>query len=123
MNALGVYLLTSLLFVFGTMIEFAFILLTKRIEDENCTKPGKEKEKAAKLGAPFTQVSPLDEGNGNTTKETEDGEKYETGMKLISIIKFLPSASKLDFVAFITFFLAYAVFNLVYWMYYMFSYN
>lgn len=115
------------MFVVGTMVEFAFVLLIKRTKEEKCTGAGKvgwAKKQNQRPEAFILEVPPRDEENANKIEETiNDKQEDKTGMKMTSFINSLPSTNKIDFAAFAAFIFAYATFNVVYWPYYIASYN
>ena len=114
MTALGIYLLSSLFFVVGGMVEFAILLFfLRRSETSVYTK--------RKL---FSV---------NSTNKTEARSRYEyddrrdvsfssTSLNVpfkTSSFNFISYSNKIDLIATIVFPISYSVFNTVYWMHYL----
>ena len=94
MNALGFYLLISLLFVFGSMVEFAAVLFYRqKIDQSNRSKTSMDKKSGRihrKIGIEWP---------------TNDGMDPE---------EVLVATSKIDWMAFVVFIAFYSIFNFIY---------
>ena len=90
LNVLGTYILVSLFFVIGTMLEMAVVLAYKRIMDNRISD---------------RKVDEL-----KKTKSKQCGQNDEDTPKL------RPSTNQIDVAALFLFFIFYLVFNGVYWM-------
>ena len=126
MSPLGWYLLTSLLFVFGALAEFAFALLLHRKEKSAiCTVNNAAIKTNQKVECfrPIKQ-STNDKISSTGTRRVEDIEKLEKyegvarlrmcGTHLDAIVS-MPLSTKIDILAFGSFNLLYLIFNLIYW--------
>ena len=100
MNALSAFLITSLFFVIGTMVEFAIVLLIKRLED---LKPQK-----APKGPLFKSKSKV---------EGENSKMFEK--EITSQTKKYSLTDKIDFISLIIFMVSYLLFSCIYFAYYM----
>ena len=100
MNALSAFLITSLFFVIGTMVEFAVVLLIKRLDDLNTEKTPK--------GPLFMSESKV------------EGEKRKTLEKEITPqTKKFSLTDKIDFISLILFMATYLLFSCIYFAHYM----
>ena len=115
LSALGFYLLTSLIFVFGAMAEFAVILVIKQkldwkkasINDIHKVSPMEdEKTNPANISKTPGKIGPIKEMNlaPKTLQE-----------KSIGLSSLLLSTTKIDLFAFILFNFSYFIFNCIYW--------
>ena len=91
MNALGSYLLTSLFFVIGTLIELGIVLEIKRISDQRVKNEVQPKQR---------------------NRDGKFGNQKNTGMTT-------SKAGTIDRAAFVTFNILFFTFNVVYWMHYL----
>ena len=94
MNALGFYLLISLLFVFGSMVEFAAVLFYRQKMDRS--------------KRPKTN---LDQKNGRIHRKIGIEWPTNDGMNPEEI---LVATSKIDWMAFVVFIALYSIFNFIY---------
>ena len=90
LNVLGTYILVSLFFVIGTMLEMAVVLAYKRIMDN--------------------RISDRKVDGLKKTKSKQCGQNDEDTPKL------RPSTNQIDVAALVLFFTSYLIFNGVYWM-------
>ena len=114
LSALDIYLLVSLLFIFGTMIEFAFVLLFHRR-----IKPY--------MGS--NRVYVYDEANfeslkENKTKQAIHNQKLDINDNSLFICPFLifkrlELPTKIDFLTFVIYNLSYLIFNIIYFSIYL----
>jgi hypothetical protein len=129
MTALDCYLLVSLLFIIGTTVEFAFVLVVKEIFE-----PFKIKRKAA-LREKTMETNTQQDGNGITVGicRVEPIENLEPESKVLrqnelgiirnetGLLRFLMDMSltkRIDLTAFFVFNISYFIFNCVYWIYF-----
>ena len=115
LNALGAYLLISLLFVFGVMVEFASVLFYKQ-----------KMEWYLKLPKKFDMAQNIDkmqsryqtkQGNLKSRKIGRNKRKIEPITLMDSrhqIQKIMAITTKIDYVAFVLFTFSYFIFNLIY---------
>lgn len=101
MNILGLYVLASLGFVLGAMIEFAFVDHIHRmtaLKERYRNDESLPEDKTAKLSS---KINPLQKENA----------------KAISLIKlFLSNLNGIDLMAFFLHFFSFLLFNAVYWI-------
>ena len=97
MNALDYFILVSLLFVFGTIVEFALVLLIKQT-----TEIVKKRRQRIQIRS-----------SGEKERRKEDQE-IEFG-KCQGLFKELSLNARIDFAAFLIFNIGYAVFIFVYY--------
>ena len=125
LNALSGYLLISLVFVFGAMAEFAFVLLVKRnLEKENLKtiKPHDAFPLRLDVSCKKNEISvqagktTLGRTQGDGLIETEHGEIPETFFwkRWIKRSHSLSLITKIDVVAFVFFCCSYVIFNIIY---------
>ena len=129
MDALSYHLLVSLLFVFGTMIEFAVVLVVKqKLELE------KDKSKDRPDGLKFETTAPknktrpdinvvkadLIEGMEDDSTNGRDGGRRQGDLKTkkLGLFKASSLTNKIDFAAFVVFIFGYFIFNCFYWVHY-----
>ena len=122
LNALGHYLLTSLFFVVGAMIEFAIVIMVNRIRtikgsisdsemEANIKKFFGEKPRYQSEG--YDGQTPIENFNTEACKHIEIEKKSNTN-RILS----LQSVNGIDIVAFLMFFSCYLLFNIQYWIQY-----
>ncbi len=117
MTALGVYLLACLFFVFSAMIEFAIVLKHKRIFDLKASL-GKEETQTRMMS-----VSPME---AIVEKKKQQQMPKTRRRRAINVFKSLMArlrdplqfAHTIDKIAQIVFALAFALFNLIYWVHF-----
>ena len=118
MNRLGIYLLASLLFVFGAIVEFAIVLMAKQKVDNtmsmsNIKKPGHN----SKL-IPKAKIIKVSEQTGiSSDNQWKDG--YIRATKIVdqqNFFKNMPAYRKTDIIAFVLFNVAYVCFISVYFI-------
>ena len=100
MNALSGFLITSLFFVIGTMVEFAVVLLIKRLSDLKSKKGPK---------------GPLFESKPNNKKKDATNEELENDESDIPY----SLTDKIDFVSLFIFMASYLIFTISYFVYYL----
>ena len=101
---LGVYILVSLVFVFGTMVEFAAVLVAKQRVDWN--ENAKEKNNRIFVKKPETHVV---ENQDNDLKTNNIFDKCK-------LTKDIPPYRKMDVFSFVVFSGLYLCFNFVYFV-------
>ena len=115
LSALDIYLLVSLLFIFGTMIEFALVLLTNRT-----IKP---------YTGSNNRVYVYDEADFESLKESKTkqairNQELDTNDNSFLIcpyfiFKRLELPTKIDFLTFVIYNLSYLIFNIIYFSIYL----
>ena len=105
-TALSIYLLVSLFFVLGSMIQFAIVLFIEQMSEVDNDNH------------PLRQIAPSFKTQGNESKIVP----FEKAV-IASKKKNVPSKSfkltrKIDYVSFVFFNLTYLLFNLSYFIYY-----
>ena len=129
LNLLDVHLLVSLFFVIATMIEFAVVLMIARLSGSN---PENWQNKACQCQSHLVQIWDqlryTDTFRNHAKFENENHKKegiYENGNQLDreAVLNFKATwyskTDVIDFAAFLVFFLAYFIFNLIYMTHYM----
>ena len=125
LNRLGVYLLTSLLLVFGTLVEFSVVLIAKQRLDWNtkpCDANDKNYESKSKIAWKSNNHTTVPDCTRELQKanESSENEKENQFLELSQILnhitssKNIPFYRKVDIVAFILFTGFYLCFNLIY---------
>ena len=122
LTALSIYLSTCLLVVVGAMIEFAILLYIRRKSEHKVMKEVTESESY------FHQLQQFNRRISNwyeTTKISEGVLKFDKPEFLLDDTikrerrKFLCESNKIDFYALILFALMFILFNVCYWIYYI----
>ena len=128
MTALSIYLLSSLIFVVGALIEFAIVVYINRIistkkdvveqkclehkQDGGCFCIG---GKDANLGSRFrNNINKIRNAVPDPHMETSEIQKTKKNWKLFPAL-----INKLDWLAFWVYFFSYFTFNFVYWYIYL----
>ena len=101
---LGVYILISLTFVFGTMVEFAAVLVAKQRVDWN----ENAKEKSNRI---FVQKQEKD-GAGNQDDNLKNNHIFDK----CKLTKDMPPYRKMDVLSFVVFSDLYICFNFIYFV-------
>ena len=104
LNLLGVYILISLTFVFGTMVEFAAVLVAKQRADWN----ENAKEKNNRIFVKKLETHETGHQNGNLEKS-----HFFDKCKLT---KDMPPYRKMDVLSFVVFSGLYLCFNFIYFI-------
>ena len=122
LNALGSYILVTLLFVFGTILEFAFVLIIeqKRIRSMN-EKKMNEKENEFESTTEENHVRCRRSTKSirkvqyhvEFTRETEK-RKDNQHLESNSFYQSMQLTTKIDYAAFIIFVILYITFNVIY---------
>lgn len=124
---LGFYLLISLVFVFLTIVEFAWVLLLKEFLERRMQKR-KDSDDASKYQQDLE--NPVKQSKRNVNKVTNlkqrCGDDQETKsnagqlkvflMYRSSFLDGLPTTRKIDFSAFVIFNVTFFLINVIYWM-------
>ena len=125
MNLLGMYLLMSMLFVFGAMVEFTVVLIEKQIAESQYLRPKSTSyDMKTKTGGEKGRLGILCRRrkvgeNRKNNVETEKKKKHEYRNTVDFLMK-MPRVMKIDFAAFLLFNVLFFVCNLGYFAY---SYN
>jgi hypothetical protein len=126
---LGRFILASFLFVFGTMVEFAVVLVGKQKGDWN-HKASKMKEKhpifrskhSEKQSQCLTSIGKVEptEGAKSVSKTTKKQEITNAALAVdrFTFLKEMPRTTKVDFTAFAIFNISYAMFVIIYFLSY-----
>lgn len=120
LNALSSYLLVSLFFVFGTMVEFSLVLIIKQKLEWDGYEPEKIlQKKNTSCCHNFCKVDTIEE-MGNNPKRRDKGGIQQQNLrgKQPVLVKVLPRTTKIDIVAFFVFNFGYFVFNCFYWFHF-----
>ena len=127
LSLLGFHLLTSLVFVFVEMLEFALVLVLKELyepklgkkttNDKDESECGKViarevKEKQITMGKvlPFKEMDRDLDINGVT-----ESRQNMVRVKKSNFFEKSPLTRKIDFLSFIIYHFAYILFNMIYW--------
>ena len=119
MNALGLYLLVSLVFVILALVEFAFVALLSRVanpdenkihDDKTDKKTNEDIEKAVPKEAPNRQGSFV-----NVWMKELEKVQYQKKFKPFSN---MPPIHVVDVISFFLFTFLFVVFNIIYWISY-----
>ena len=127
---LGFYLLVSLLFLIGTMIELAIVLIVKRKLDLerkefSCSTNAlsltiKSPEMKVRRRSLRTKVDPVDGKCQHFNKERNVGsERRYIGEKKTGLWTVSSATDKIDFLSLVLFLFSYFIFNCVYWINYL----
>ena len=114
LNPLGRYILVALLFVFGAMVEFAFVLMVKQKMDwyNNCNGLEGNQKRIARCERSFQNVW---HANQDLNLTQAINEKYESqDSSKVTFLENIPLTSKIDYTAFIVFIISYLLFNVIY---------
>ena len=116
LNALGKYLLCSLVFVVFALIEFAVVVVLKRRLDGGASVV----DKLTTGGPHITRVNP----QGGYMEKSEPSINEKLGniifvQKNCGSLKSTQTTDNVDNVALILFFASYLIFNCVYWVEYL----
>ena len=107
MNALGAYLLVSLSFVIGTMMEFAIVLFIKRQADRRKTRSLRRSSRDARLCSMKVQTLQAMEIESLKRKTITEMDTYTF-------------TDKIDFAAFSFFNISFFMFNCIYFVIFAF---
>ena len=110
--------MTSLVFVFFQMLEFASVLVLKELyERKNDLDSGKVTSRQVKeIQIAMDNVLPFQEMNRDIDIDSKtELSKASHRVKKPKFFERLPLTRRIDFLAFITFHLAYFLFNVIYW--------
>ena len=115
LSALDIYLLVSLLFIFGTMIEFALVLLTNR--------PIKPYTRSNNRVYAYDEDD-LESLKESKTKQAINNQELDTNDDSLLICPFLifkrlELPTKIDFLTFVIYNLSYLIFNIIYFSIYL----
>ena len=128
MNRLGLYLLMSLLLVFGTMVEFSAVLIIKQKLDWD-KKAMDRKEQKTMIRSSSVQENTHSVSKIMTNEDLE--EKRKTAdieiidqhipsnpiLRHLTFSKDIPSYRKIDIISFVLFSCFYFCFNFIYFIY------
>ena len=126
LDALGIYLLGSLSFVIGALIEFAFVIILNRIHtsrtkyEENEVEAKVDKQICNGVDDIWQQAWPRKrmaaalKPDAKPNKEEDMHNKKPNRARIFV----LPSVNGVDFTAFWVYFFLYLLFNYAYWIRY-----
>ena len=129
MNALGYYLVISLFFVFGTVVEFALVLIVKqKLEWDGYFSGGANdgwklerspQENNFRCPNNVVNIDAIEEvvNDTNTTNEREMQQR-RLRVQQLRFSKTLPLTTKIDFLAFLIFNFGYFIFNCIYFIHF-----
>ena len=108
MNNLGVYLLVSLLFVFGTMVELAVVLIVEqKLQWDNQYGGNINNGQKCKLFNNLQEVVPVKDSSLERDQEAlEESSKTKRSAPFTKI----PTTTKMDIVAFLMFTFSYIMY-------------
>ena len=122
LNALGVYILVTLLFVFGTIIEFAFVLIIEQNRIRSINEK-KMNEKENKLEAQMAENRVRCRTITKSIRQVQDHVEFTPETEQRNTVQHLennsfnqsmPLTTKIDYAAFIIFVVLYITFNIIY---------
>ena len=128
LNSLGWYLLISLLFVFGTVLEFIAVLILKQLVDWGIIKRSSQisqcaiKENVPNEGKEWKRIQ-YDVEIVKDTSHTSGGvsssskSSYRPNMAYAEFFKTLSVTAKIDSVSFVVFTVLFSAFNCIYFIY------
>ena len=119
MTAIGIYLLISLFFVVGAMVEFAVLLFLLRRSE----KSSYLKEKGGLSSSKSNSKHPIEckeiKRIASTIHRQESSTRYFDDSFKDNLNDFFTYSSTIDLAAAAIFPLAYIIFNIVYWLHYL----
>ena len=127
MTALGIYLLSSMVFTVGALLEFAVVIVVDRLNNSKTAHVTRKGNTQYTTSNPFNKPAPIpcirmrNVAGRKTTSLFEMSEKNLTespGDKTNSS-PFFFSVDKIDAAAFWSYLTIYLVFNIVYWVAYL----
>ena len=118
MNRLGIYLLASLLFVFGAIVEFAIVLMAKQKVDNTMSMTNvKQPGHISKLRPRSKIIEVSEQTEISSANQRKDG--YITAPQIVdqpNFSKNMPAYRKADIIAFVLFNFVYICFISVYFI-------
>ena len=125
LSSLGYYLLISLLFVFSTMLEFAFVLALRQIQKMETfyntnliiemKSNGMAKQTA--MNRDIIKIRPkLGEDQQSQFKTDQEIVKFGCRERLLGMFRSMPLTAKIDLFSFSIFNLMYFIMNCIYWV-------
>ena len=119
MTALGIYLLSSLIFSVTALIEFAFVVTINRIEQTKKNKLDPLTNKLQHLEKCFSSERLRCRNNVTQRRKcyANQSGRYEERTNLADFPSL--NINKIDFLAFWIFLIAYCFFNVFYWVLYL----
>ena len=121
LNALGVYMMSCLIFVVGALIEFAIVLLINR--SSASLNKNIEKSNVAKTNNQMvTEASKMcwkKDENVNEITETERTAKPMSSLAQRLVTNIFPRINTIDICAFWVHFCLFVLFNCFYWLTYL----
>ena len=123
MNALGIFLLSSLVFVVAALIEFSAVLFlsnrTPKHEQLEKKKEGLKEvniEVANQLRRRLKQSNVIGNADVKQKMDIEASNRFDTNLKPRNCLLNAHSLRKIDYIAFWLFFSSYIIFNFIYWV-------
>ena len=123
MNALGIFLLSSLVFVVAALIEFSAVLfLSNKTPKDKKFEKKKEGLKqvnidvATQLRRRLKQSNVIGNIGGKEKMDIEASNRLNTNLELTNSLLNAHSLRKIDYIAFWLFFSSYIIFNFIYWV-------
>ena len=120
LSLLGLYLLTSLIFVFFQVLEFALVLVLKDLYEPKLGKTTNHDDKSDSGKIISRQMQEMQSSMGNVLPFEEMNSDIDINsrrfwVKQPKFFEKLPLTRKIDFLAFIIYHIAYLLFNIIYW--------
>ena len=127
MTALGIYLLSSMVFTVGALLEFAVVIVVDRLNSSKTAQAVRKGNTQCTTSNPFNKQPPIpcirmrNIAGRKTTSLFEMSEKNltESPGDKTNASPFYFSVDKIDAAAFWTYLTIYLVFNIVYWVAYL----
>ena len=123
MNALGIFLLSSLVFVVAALIEFSAVLFVsnKTPKDEKLEKKKEGLKEvnidvATQLRRRLKQSNVIGNADVKQKMDIEASNRFDTNLKPRNCLLNAHSLRKIDYIAFWLFFSSYIIFNFIYWV-------
>ena len=115
-NGLGIYLLSSLGFVFAALIEFAMIVIIHhKKKNRKITRPNKIGFQSSNLNSRYRKIALLKNGKGKYKMPKvvdEDRDKNQLQIEKDE----MELSRKVDFAGFLVYVIGYVLFNIFYWI-------
>ena len=123
LNALGIFLLSSLVFVVAALIEFSAVLfLSNRTPKDKQLENKKEGLKEFNVDVATQSRRRLKQSNvignlgGKEKMDIEASNRFDTNLEPRNCLLNAHSLRKIDYIAFCLFFSSYSIFNFIYWV-------
>ena len=119
LNALGVYLLWSLVFVVFALLEFAFVVMLSRVPSISKKNfHGSTEEKRTHFIAERLRQRKIANKASSAVDRREEGDEQLKDRKWMKVISKMPPIHIVDLVSFCLYIFLFISFNTLYWMNY-----